>query len=192
MERASEEVQPVMDEFAFRPSHVAPPGGMAGWAAPDPARLSARLDELLPVRVLARQGDWAQVLCSNGWTTWVDGRLLVVLPQPPPEAGGDPAPGTDPRAALAEAEAAVARYRALLDALASGGLDEAAFREQTRGLRVGLVLDGPRLWVFDPVRDGWSYGEGLQSQPYAAAPAPADPSAPSAPSAAAPTRAGGP
>ncbi|MFI6154906.1 hypothetical protein ACIBCA_19695 [Kitasatospora sp. NPDC051170] len=176
-----------MDEFVFRPSHVAPPGGMASWAAPDPARPSARLDELLPVRVLARQGDWAQVLCSNGWTTWVDGRLLVLLPQPPPATGAAPTPTPDARAALAEAEDALARYRALLDALAAGGLDQSTFREQTRGLRVGLVLDGPQVWVFDPAHDRWSYGEGLQSQPYAATPTP-----PAEPGPYAPTQAGGP
>ncbi|WP_063752550.1 hypothetical protein [Streptomyces sp. NRRL S-350] len=157
-----------MDEFVFRPTHVAPPGGLASWAAPDPARPSAGLDALLPLQLLGRQGDWAQVLCSNGWSTWVDGRLLVALPQPPPAAGGPPARTADPRPALAEAEHVLARYRALLEDLAAGTLDLEAFRDRSRGLRVGLVVDGEALWVFDPLHDRWCYCDGLQLQTYAA------------------------
>ncbi|MFI8455217.1 hypothetical protein [Kitasatospora sp. NPDC085464] len=167
-----------MDEFVFSPTHVAPPGGLASWTAPDPARPSARFDALLPLQLLGRQGDWAQVLCSNGWSAWVDGRLLVALPQPPPAAGGPPARTADPRPALAEAEAALARYRALLEDLAAGTLDLEAFRERTRGLRVGLVVDGEALWAFDPVHDRWCFCDGLQLQTYAATdrqPAPAAP-----------------
>ncbi|MFD8088143.1 hypothetical protein ACFV4F_41395 [Kitasatospora sp. NPDC059722] len=176
-----------MDEFAFRPTHIAPPGGMATWAAPDPARPSARLDELLPVRLVARQGDWARVLCSNGWTAWVDARLLITLPDAPPVAGGPPARTADPRPALADAAAALERHRALLERLAAGALDLESFREQTRGLRVGLVVDGEALWVFDPVHDRWCYCDGLQLQTYAAtdrvepepaSPAPAEPASP--------------
>ncbi|MER6299073.1 hypothetical protein ABT247_05785 [Kitasatospora sp. NPDC001539] len=170
-----------MDEFAFRPTHVAPPTGMATWAAPDPARPSARLDPLLPLRLIAGQGDWAQVLCSNGWTTWVDARLLVALPQPPPAAGAPPARTADPRPALAEAETALARYRALLEDLAAGSLDLESFRERTRGLRLGLVADGEALWVFDPVHDRWCYCDGLQLQTYASTdrPSPRPATAPS-------------
>ncbi|MFJ8473374.1 hypothetical protein [Kitasatospora sp. NPDC094011] len=157
-----------MDEFAFCPTHVAPPGGLASWAAPDPAQPSTRLDPLLPVRLIADQGDWAQVLCSNGWTAWVDGRLLVALPEPPPAAGAPPARTADPRPALAEAEAALARHRALLEDLAAGTLDLESFRERTRGLRIGLVADGESLWLFDPVHDRWCYCDGLQLQTYAA------------------------
>ncbi|HJD82764.1 hypothetical protein ABZX88_04425 [Kitasatospora aureofaciens] len=178
-----------MDEFAFRPTHVAPPGGMASWAAPDPERPSARIDPLLPVRLIAGHGDWAQILCSNGWTAWVDGRLLVALPQPPPAAGGPPARTADPRPALAEAEAALARHRALLEDLAAGTLDLETFRERTRGQRIGLVADGETLWVFDQVHDRWCYCDGLQFQTYAATdrPTPAPVSTPVSPVSPAPT-----
>ncbi|KOV35029.1 hypothetical protein ADK60_10190, partial [Streptomyces sp. XY431] len=77
-----------MDEFGFRPTHVAPPDGLPSWAAPDPAQPASPLDPLLPLQLLGRAGDWAQVLCSNGWTTWVDGRLLLSLPGAPPAATG--------------------------------------------------------------------------------------------------------
>ncbi|KJY31054.1 hypothetical protein VR45_26075, partial [Streptomyces sp. NRRL S-495] len=59
---------------------MAPPDGLPSWAAPDPAQPASPLDPLLPLQLLGRAGDWAQVLCSNGWTTWVDGRLLLSLP----------------------------------------------------------------------------------------------------------------
>ncbi|MDH6707479.1 hypothetical protein P3T27_004216 [Kitasatospora sp. MAA19] len=183
-----------MDEFVFRPTHVAPPAGLATWAAPDPARPAARLDALLPVRLVTRQGDWAQVLCSNGWTAWVDGRLLITLPGTPPTADGPPARTADPRPALAEAEAGLARYRALLEDLATGGLDLEGFQEWTRGLRLGLVVDGEALWVFDPAHDRWCYCDGLQLQTYAAAqrPTPAPTSAPKPAPSPAPTSAPSP
>ncbi|AUY48006.1 hypothetical protein [Streptomyces sp. CB01881] len=180
-----------MDEFEFRPTHVAPPGGMATWAAPDPGRPSTPLDPLLPVRLIGRQGDWGQVLCSNGWSTWVDGRLLVSLPEAPPGALGPAARTADPRPALAEAEGALARYRSLLEDLAAGSSDLETFRDRSRGLRIGLVIDGEELWVFDPVHDRWCYCDGLQLQTYAVAGRPrAAPPAP--PGAYEPTRTGEP
>jgi hypothetical protein len=58
-------------------THVAPPGGLATWSAPDPSSPPSQpIAEGVPVQVIERQGDWAQVQCDNGWTAWVDGRLL--------------------------------------------------------------------------------------------------------------------
>jgi hypothetical protein len=58
-------------------THVAPPGGLVTWPAPDPSSPpSEPIAEGVPVQVIERQGDWAQVQCDNGWTAWVDGRLL--------------------------------------------------------------------------------------------------------------------
>ena len=46
---------------------------------PDPtAPVAARLDPGLAVWIKQRHGDWAQIVCSNGWEASVDGRLLVV------------------------------------------------------------------------------------------------------------------
>ncbi|MFD0350898.1 hypothetical protein ACFQ0M_42445 [Kitasatospora aburaviensis] len=104
-----------MDEFAFRPTHVAAPDGMATWAAPDPSQPSTPLDPLLPVRLIDRRGDWAYVLCSNGWSTWVDGRLLVALPDTPP------APGAPPPAPPTPAGAGRGRGRPQPLPLAAGG-----------------------------------------------------------------------
>lgn len=62
---------------AFAPAHRAPAAGMAAWPSPDPAGPSTALAGGLPLEVVARVADWAQVRASNGWTGWVDGRRLV-------------------------------------------------------------------------------------------------------------------
>lgn len=63
------------------PSHVVPAGGMAAWAAPDPTQAPiVSLAERLELAVDGRAGDWARVRAVNGWTGWVDARLLVTRP----------------------------------------------------------------------------------------------------------------
>lgn len=65
----------------WRPTHQVPGGGLDAWEEPDPgAPPVASLDPGLEVRVTAREGAWAHVLCSNGWSTWTDGRALEALP----------------------------------------------------------------------------------------------------------------
>jgi len=69
---------PVASGPQFLPSHRVPPGGLPSWSQPNPAvPADGVLDAQLPVRVMAWQGDWAEVVCENGWRTWVNGRLLV-------------------------------------------------------------------------------------------------------------------
>jgi hypothetical protein len=63
---------------AWMPTHTVPAQGMPAWARPDPADpVIANLDPGLDLRVVGTAGDWAQVDASNGWTGWVDGRLLM-------------------------------------------------------------------------------------------------------------------
>ena len=70
---------PVPAQPTWTPGHKVPPQGMQAWAAPDPAgAVVATLGGHLPVQVTEVRGAWAHVLCSNGWTGWVDNRLLVV------------------------------------------------------------------------------------------------------------------
>jgi hypothetical protein len=60
------------------PTHVVPPTGMAAWDAPDPSRPPmVNLAPGVQLSVAEQQGAWARVIGSNGWTGWVDGRLLV-------------------------------------------------------------------------------------------------------------------
>ena len=75
-------------EAAFRPTHRVAGEELATYGRPDPAAApGARLTPHLEVRVIEQHPDgWAQVQCSNGWTTWVDGRRLVAL-SPPPAVG---------------------------------------------------------------------------------------------------------
>jgi len=68
------------DTPAWTATHVVPAAGLPAWTDPDPAAAPAtRLDPGLDVAVDRREGDWAHVVCSNGWAAWVDGRLLEEL-----------------------------------------------------------------------------------------------------------------
>ncbi|MFI2436025.1 hypothetical protein [Streptomyces sp. NPDC018693] len=153
---------------AFRPTHVVPGHGMPAWEAPDPARPTVPLDPLLPVRLVEERGDWGHVLCANGWSAWVDGRLLVAVPQDPPTVDGGPLTRTaDPRPLLARVERVLAGYRAAVEDLASGALDGETFRRRTEGLRTGVVVDGESLWLYDTEHGRWVYADGTRLSTYA-------------------------
>jgi hypothetical protein len=69
---------PLPMEHAFAPTHQVPAAGMSTWDAPRPeAARGPRLAAGLDVLVSETRGEWAHVVCSNGWTAWVDRRLLV-------------------------------------------------------------------------------------------------------------------
>lgn len=163
----------------FLPTHVVPPGGLPAWEAPDPSRPTVALDPLLPVRLLDRRGDWGQVLCANGWSAWVDGRLLVAVPQDPPAAGTAVTRTADPRPLLARVEEALTRYRTEAEALAAGHRDGETFRDRTKGLRIGVVVDGESLWLFDSAHERWVYCDGARLSTFAVAEQPHE--APAAP-----------
>ncbi|MFE9040283.1 hypothetical protein ACFY9F_07760 [Streptomyces sp. NPDC012421] len=153
----------------FRPTHVVPRGGLSAWQAPDPGRPTVPLDAFLPVRLLERAGDWGQVLCSNGWQAWVDARLLVTVPDDPPAAGSALTRTADPRPLIARAEDALGRYRRAVEELAAGRADGETFRRRTRGLRVGMVVDGESVWLYDAEHERWVHCDGVGLTTYAAA-----------------------
>jgi hypothetical protein len=161
-----------MTDPDFRPTHVVPLDGMPTWAGPDTAQPSAWLDPLLPVRLLSRRGDWARVACSNGWAAWVDGRLLLTLPDGPPGTANPLADAPDPPALLARLEHAVAVYRRLAEQLADGQIDLEAFRARSAGLRLGVVVDGEAAWLLDLDQDRWWYCDGARLQTFATVEAP--------------------
>ena len=68
----------------WTPTHRVPPEGMQSWDQPDPSRRVTPLAGTLPVAVVRRVGDWAEVVASNTWTGWVDARRLVPIPGAPP------------------------------------------------------------------------------------------------------------
>lgn len=81
--------------MSFYPTHRTPEGGLAAWDVPDGARQPVtQVDPGLEVQVDESQGAWMRVTFSNGWSAWVDGRLLETLPAttaPPPPP---PSPAT--------------------------------------------------------------------------------------------------
>lgn len=151
----------------FRPTHVVPQHGMPAWENPDPARPTVPLDPLLPVQLVERRGDWGHVLCANGWSAWVDGRFLVAVPQDPPATGDPQARTADPRPLLARTEQTLSRYRSAVEELARGSLDGEAFRGRTQGLRIGVVVDGESVWLYDTEQGRWVYGDGKHLSTYA-------------------------
>lgn len=156
-----------MNAFEFRPTHVVPAEGLATWAGPDPSEPSVPLDPLLPVQLTENRGDWARVLCSNGWSAWVDGRMLVSLPHSPPGTEHPLTRTADPRPLLARLERALADYRAQLEELADGRLDLETFRSRTRDFRLGAVVDGEAAWLLDLEQGRWFYCDGAQLRTYA-------------------------
>jgi hypothetical protein len=59
------------------PSHRVPEDGLTTWAEPDPAvGAGARLDPHLAVHVDESRGEWAHVVCENGWSAWVPASRL--------------------------------------------------------------------------------------------------------------------
>ncbi|MEU9942012.1 hypothetical protein [Streptomyces lavendulae] len=162
----------------FRPTHVVPPDGLPAWEAPDTTRPTAALDAFLPVRLLSRSGEWGEVLCANGWSAWVDGRLLVAVPQPPPTGGRPVAPAEDPGPLLSAAAEALDRYRRAVRDLAADPADTGAFREAVRGLRAGIVIDGGSVWLYDAPAERWTYADGSRLAPYAVVSGPGSPPAP--------------
>ncbi|MCX4767510.1 hypothetical protein OG562_42495 [Streptomyces sp. NBC_01275] len=151
----------------FRPTHVVPGDGMPAWEAPDPARPTVPLDALLPVQLMERRGDWGHVLCANGWSAWVDGRYLVAVPQDPPASDGPLTTVVDPRPLLVRVEQALTQYRAAVEELAGADLDGESFRRRTQGLRIGVVVDGESVWLYDPAQGRWVYGDGTRLSTYA-------------------------
>ncbi|WP_398956371.1 hypothetical protein [Streptomyces sp. GC420] len=174
-------VAPVNSDF--RPTHVVPGDGLPAWETPDPSRPTEPLDPFLPVQLIDRVGDWGRIVCSNGWSAWVDGRLLVAVPQHPPAARQPAAGTTDPRPLLARAEDSLGRYRRAAEELAAGHSSGETFRHRTHGLRVGMVVDGESVWLYDAEHERWAYWDGTRMSTYAST---TDPSAGGAAAGAAP------
>jgi hypothetical protein len=152
----------------FRPTHVVPQDGLPAWESPDPSRPTVPLDALLPVELVDRLGDWGRIVCANGWSAWVDGRLLIAVPQVPPAATRPLARTADPRPLLARVEQALTDYRQAAEELASGQLEAENFRARTQGSRIGVVVDGESLWLYDGEHERWVYCDGTRLSTFAA------------------------
>jgi hypothetical protein len=70
-----------MVDPGWEPTHRVPDGGIDARPEPDNGVApAARLDAGLPVRVVDAQPGWEQIVCSNGWTAWVEAARLEALP----------------------------------------------------------------------------------------------------------------
>ncbi|HEV3452843.1 MAG TPA: hypothetical protein VG869_16795 [Acidimicrobiia bacterium] len=138
---------------------LVPVGGLPAWNDPNPALPSrAALNPGLEVQLLALRDDgWAAVLCSNGWSAWVDGRRLTpVLGADAPTA--DLAGGWDQ-----ELREAWSRHRALVQDLQAGRIDNDAFSR--RGVQAGTVIRGAEVLLLDSVTAGWWRYDGMRLAP---------------------------
>ena len=116
---------------AFQPTHAAPEGGLPAWQQPVPSTpVVATIEPRVEMQVIGVQGDWTHIVCSNGWSAWVDGRRLVPL--------GAPAAAAAPSAPAAPAPS-VARPAA---GATKGGLANLWPRNQAGLVGAALVLVG--------------------------------------------------
>ncbi|MER7163156.1 hypothetical protein ABT380_32305, partial [Streptomyces lydicus] len=73
----------------------------------------------------------------------------------------------DPRPLLGALEGELARYRRLVEELVAGQLDGESFAERSRGTRIGVVVDGDALWLYDVRHERWCYCDGVSLYTYA-------------------------
>jgi hypothetical protein len=68
------------ERSTWRPTHVAPLGGLPGWPVPDSTQPSTAIVPGGAELVLSEaRGDWARVRAENGWAGWVDARALILI-----------------------------------------------------------------------------------------------------------------
>lgn len=128
----------------WEPTDEVPPTGLAAYAEPDPSLTpSTSLSAGLRLHRIEDRGAWAKVAADNGWSAWVDGRLLVPLGAPsapaPPAAPQPAAPAATPQAAPApfEPPAPAAAPQPSADATVYEPIGAAAAAEPSAGQPLG-------------------------------------------------------
>lgn len=136
----------------FVATHLVPADSLPAWEQPDPTRSPvATLDPGLDVRrVEQREDGWALVVCSNGWSAWVDGRRLVAL------ARGDHAID----AVVDVLNQALEKYVQLANDLAANRVDPETF--QREAFKTGLVVRDADAWILDLASKRWWRYDGVQ------------------------------
>lgn len=137
------------DVAGFVPTHMAPKAGMRTWATADASQPTAALPSDLEVQLLEQQGDWAHILCSNGWSCWVDGRQLIDL-RPLQSAALD---------VVDRLDAALKQYVNVVDQAATNGIDQAEFRR--RAFAAGMVVGDHDAWFLDVASGRWYRYDGF-------------------------------
>ena len=73
----------------FVPTHVVGPDGADARQQPDAAEPPvATIDGGVEVEIRSRRGDWTEVVCSNGWSGWIESRQLVLKGDAPVQIAG--------------------------------------------------------------------------------------------------------
>ena len=107
-EPESAPAQPAASAAPWAATHSVPSTGMSAWAQPDPAQQpTARLAAGVQLRVDEQRGAWAKVTGSNGWTGWVDARILQPAGAVPAGTPATPAAAPTPARSLAAAPTAL-------------------------------------------------------------------------------------
>jgi hypothetical protein len=62
-----------------------------------------------------------------------------------------------------------------VEELTGGALDGESFRDRTHGQRIGIVVDGESVWLYDAEHERWVYTDGTRLSTYATDRQPATP-----------------
>src|SRR5688500_18765034 len=128
---------------------MAPDAGLRTWATADASQPTAALPAGLQVQLAERHGDWARIVCSNGWSAWVDARELI-------DVGKIVA---DAQAVFTRLDAAVREYQQVITDAAGQGIDQAEF--QRRALNAGMVVSDDEVWFLDLQNGRWCRYDGF-------------------------------
>jgi hypothetical protein len=139
----------MVDVAGFVPTHLAPPEGLRTWAAPDGNQPTAAIPAGMDVQLAEQQGDWARVVCSNGWSAWVDGRQLIDMG--PARAAAE--------SVIDRLSAAVQQYAQVIDDAAAQRIDDAEFRR--RAFEAGMIVGDGEDWFLDLPNARWCRYDGF-------------------------------
>jgi hypothetical protein len=128
---------------------MAPHSGLAAWATADTSQPTTPIPPDLDVHVGERQGDWARVVCSNGWSAWVDGRQLIDVGKLQ----------SDMQALVVRLDAALKEYQQVVTDAEGQRIDKIEFRR--RALRAGMIESDDEVWLLDIQNGRWCRYDGF-------------------------------
>src|SRR5438046_2134400 len=132
---AADGVTSETESAEFAPTFAVGPSGTTTWA--EGGATGVPLKPGLPVAVREWRGEWARIVCSNGWEAWVARQALVPMAVTSPEA-------SELYRALSDA---LVRYRQAAEAAAAGRITADEFCRQA--LTIGQVVVDNELWLLD-------------------------------------------
>ncbi|MDO8363355.1 MAG: hypothetical protein Q7V88_10705 [Actinomycetota bacterium] len=134
----------------FVPTHLAPADGLQAWATIGTSQPTSSIPPGLQLELVERVGDWAHVACTNGWSAWVDARLLVDLADVVREAA---------ESTLRRLGQALKEYEKAVDDAVQHRIDQPEY--QRRAFQAGLVVMGGEAWFLDLPNRRWCRYDGF-------------------------------